>query len=694
MIKIGDHFNGERSSNDQPVQSFSRYNIGTLVAIILTALAIYWIMQVVLERHSIQQRISFLTSTQFIKFQQLANAARALMHASADNAIPEIVLDRLTEDMNQKIAEMHEVGAQLDALRRQLGEDTTQSDLNIRLRNFLVRAERLGEIGNASRGRRYSFWGPIDFATAADSFIMRRFQEEIQKSFAKSEASIAMAKRISALLILSLVIGLIAVGVFILHPLLARLRAEHERKKLIESKLSILAHKDSLTDIPNRVSFNKMLNGLITEQSGITEGGEGSSFSLFLVDLDHFKAVNDNFGHPIGDRLLVEAARRLVETTGSSGTTARLGGDEFAILAPHIGNVQQAEELAARIRNCLAMPFVIDGHSFTMSGSIGGAIFPRHADCSMEIIRCADLALYAAKSKRNNLTIFNEEMMADRIVESRLRTALSRAVENNEFIVYYQPKIDIRDGSHAGFEALIRWQHPELGILAPGSFLHLLDTASAMISLTECVVDQVAADIRRWHGAGLFPGRVAINMPEALLISVAGYDMLAAAIERHALNWSDFAIEITEDVFVNKYMEQILTSVARMREHGVSIDLDDFGTGFASLTNLRTFPFDDIKIDRSFVSDIGSNKKSEEIIKAMINLVTSLERNCIAEGVETEAQLHFLMQAGCGVAQGYLFGKPVPYQVATAGLIYGKSRAHWRGSVPAQLAEPSCSSNQ
>jgi len=692
-MKIGDHLNGERGSLDQPIRSFSRYYIGTLVAIIFTALVIYGTMEVVLAHHSIQQRISFLTSTQFIKFQQLANAARALMHASADNAIPETVLDRLTEDMNQKIADMNDVGAQLDALHRQLDEGTEPGDLNMRVQQFLERAKRLGEIDNASRGRRYSFWGPIDFAAAADGFIMRRFQEEIQKSFAKSEASIAMAQRISALLILSLVIGLLAVGAFILLPLLGKLSTEHERKKLIEAKLSILAHNDGLTDIPNRVSFNKMLNRLITAPGSHTEGGEESSFSLFLVDLDHFKAVNDNFGHQIGDALLVEVARRLVETIGSSGRTARLGGDEFAILAPDIADDQQAEALAARIHASLAVPFVIDGHSLSMSGSIGGAIFPRHARSAMEIIRCADMALYSAKARRNNQTIFNEEMMADKLVESRLRAALSRAAEDNEFIVYYQPKIDIRDGSHVGFEALVRWQHPELGILAPGSFLHLLDTASAIISLTECVVYQVAADIRRWRNAGLLPGRLAINMPEALLISVAGYDMLAAAIERHALSWSDFAIEITEDVFMNKYMEEILTTVARMREHGASIDLDDFGTGFASLTNLRTFPFDDIKIDRSFVSDIGRNKKSEEIIKAMINLVTSLERNCVAEGVETEAQLHFLMQAGCGVAQGYLFGKPVPYQVATAGLIYGKSRAHWRGSVPAQLAESSWTSN-
>jgi EAL domain-containing protein (putative c-di-GMP-specific phosphodiesterase class I) len=274
---------------------------------------------------------------------------------------------------------------------------------------------------------------------------------------------------------------------------------------------------------------------------------------------------------------------------------------------------------------------------------------------------------------RNNQVIFNEAMMADRLAESQLRTALFNAVENDEFLVYYQPKIDVRSGRHVAFEALVRWRHPDLGILSPGRFLHLFNTAASISSMTECVINKVAYDIRVWRDAGLSPGSVAINMPEAILISEVGYDMFANAIKRYAIEWSDFSIEITEDVYMNKYTEQIFATVIKLREQGVSIALDDFGTGFASLTNLRNFPFDDVKIDRSFISDIGIDNKSEQIIKAMIDLVENLGKNCVAEGVETEEQLMFLQQAGCGMVQGYFFAQPQPFEMATSRLVASSS---------------------
>ena len=196
-------------------------------------------------------------------------------------------------------------------------------------------------------------------------------------------------------------------------------------------------------------------------------------------------------------------------------------------------------------------------------------------------------------------------------------------------------------------------------------FLHLLDTAPLMTGMTEIVVNRVAHDIRVWRDAGLEFGSVAVNLPEPTLISDAGYTMLSSAVQRHAIEWRDLAIEITEDVFMNKYAQQILATVLKLRERGVSIALDDFGTGFASLTNLRNFHFDDIKIDRSFVSEIGKEVKSEQIIKAMINLAANLGKRCIAEGVETEEQVLFLQQAGCSIAQGYFFAQPQPFEIAT-----------------------------
>jgi len=667
-----DFSNIDRVSLDRHIRSVSRYYMGTLAVVMMIALSIYAIMQVVLDRHSSQQSISFLVSSQFIKFQQLTNTARALMRASADTAVPVNVLDRLIDDMNQKIADIRGISAQLRLLHQRLGKDAAPNELDLRLQSFLDRAEMLGKIDNISRRRRYSYWGPIDFAAATDSFIMRGFQEEIQQSFTKSEASITTAKQISALLILSLVIALFAVGIFILNPLLKKLRLEHEKKKIFEQQLSILAHRDGLTNLPNRMSFIQMLDQLVASR---TTGGEDSRncpFALLLIDLDYFKAVNDTFGHPTGNGLLIEVAKRIASVVEPGSMAARLSGDEFAVLAPNISSDAEAEELAERIRESLFQPYLIDGHRLNISGSFGGALFPDHGTHAADLIRCADLALYAAKTKRNNLTIFNEAMMAERLAESRLRAALFNAGENDEFLVYYQPKVDIRHGQHVGFEALVRWHHPELGILPPGRFLHLLDTASSITAMTEVLVNKVAHDIRIWRDAGLCYGSVAINMSEAALISEAGYDMLANAVQRYSLDWSDLAIEITEDVFMNKYREQILATVVKLRDRGVSIALDDFGTGFASLTNLRNFEFDEVKIDRSFVSDIGIDPKSEQIIKAMISLVGNLGKNCVAEGVETQEQILFLRQAGCAILQGYFFAQPQPFEIVTRRLEPGR----------------------
>ena len=661
----------DRVPLDQHIRSVSRYYMGTLVAVMMIALSIYAIMQVVLDRHSAQQSISFLVSSQFIKFQQLTNTARALMRASTDSAVPVNVQDRLVDDMNQKISEVRDISAQLRTLHQRLGEDAAPSEHDLRLQSFLDRAEMLGKIDNDSRRRRYSFWGPIDFAAASDSFIMRGFQEKIRESFTKSEESIITAKRISALLIFSLVIALLVVGVLVLNPLLKKLRVEYEKKKIFEQRLSVLAHRDGLTDLPNRMSFIKMLDQLVASRTG---GGDVSGidpFVILLIDLDYFKEINDTFGHPTGNGLLIEGAKRIASVVDADAMAARLSGDEFAVLAPNLSSEAQAEELAERIRKSLFQPYLIDGHTLNISGSIGGAIFPDHGANVADIIRCADLALYAAKTKRNHLTIFTEAMMATRLAESKLRAALFNAIENDEFVVYYQPKIDLRNGQHVAFEALVRWRHPELGILAPGRFLHLLDTASSITAMTEVVINKVAHDIRIWRDAGLSYGSVAINMPEAVLVSEAAYDLLANAVERYSLDWSDLAIEITEDVFMNKYREQILSTVVKLSERGVSIALDDFGTGFASLTNLRNFQFDDVKIDRSFVSDIGVDSKSEQIIKAMVNLVGSLGKNCVAEGVETQEQILFLQQAGCVTVQGYFFAKPQPFEVATRQLESG-----------------------
>ncbi|MCU6499840.1 EAL domain-containing protein [Rugamonas sp. A1-17] len=667
-MSLDDATKADHFSLDRHIRSISHYYVGTLVAVILIVLVIYASMQAVLERHSVQQNISFLTSNQFIEFHQLKSTARALTRGATDDVVPGNVLERMVDDLHQQIVKIRDTSAQLHSLRLRLDKNAAPSDLDLRLRAFIDRTEKLGKFVSADRAKYSSFWGGIEFATASDGAIMRGFQLEIAQSFTKSQASIVAAKRISALLILSLLVALCVVGAAVIFPLLKKLRVEYEKKQVFERELSILVNKDSLTGLSNRRSFNQALGGLVAP--ALAAGGDAgnAAFALLLIDLDDFKAVNDTFGHQTGDGLLIEVARRIAATVTAGAIPARLGGDEFAILVPGLAHHAQAGELAMRIRESLVPPFAFDGHTHRISASIGGAVFPDHGTSAHDLIRCADLALYAAKTERNSLVIFNTAMMADRLAESHLRAGLFKAVEEDEFLVYYQPKIDIGTGRHLAFEALVRWRHPQLGILPPGRFLHLLDTPSLMTSMTEMVVNKVARDIRAWRDAGMAFGSVAVNMPETTLICETGYRMLANAVQRHALDWSDFAIEITEDVFMNKYTEQILATVLKLRERGVSIALDDFGTGFASLTNLRNFHFDDIKIDRSFVSEIGADVKSEQIIKAMINLAANLGKSCIAEGVETEEHVLFLRQAGCVIGQGYFFAQPQPFETATRGL--------------------------
>lgn len=660
-MSLGDSHKVDYIPLDQHIKSISRYYMGTLVAVIVIVLIIYASMQTVIERHSVQQNISFLTSNQFIEFQQLKATARALMRGATADVVPDNVLNRMIDDLNQQIAKIRDTSAQLQRLRRQLDPDARPSDLDQRLGSFVDRAEKLGKLSNDSRSKHYSFWGPIDFAAASDGAIMRGFQQEVAQSFSKSQASIIAAKQISALLILSLLVAVCLIGALVILPLLKKLRTENKKKEAFERELSTLVNKDSLTGLCNRRSFNHTLDRLV-------QAGAGAPFVLLLIDLDDFKAVNDTFGHQTGDGLLIEVAQRITASVGNGAIAARLGGDEFAVLAPGVADNAATVALVAGIRARLVVPFTFDGHIHRIGASIGAALYPDHGGDAKTLIRCADLALYAAKAECNSQVIFNAALMAERLAESQLRAALYQAVEEDEFLVYYQPKVDIRTGQHLAFEALVRWRHPQFGVLPPGRFLHLLDTASLMTSMTESVVNKVARDIRAWRDAGLACGSVAINMPETTLISDAGYSMLTSAVQRHGLDWGDIAIEITEDVFVNKYAEQILTTVLKLRERGVSIALDDFGTGFASLTNLRNFHFDDIKIDRSFVSEIGKDVKSEQIIKAMINLAADLGKSCVAEGVETEEQLLFLRKAGCAIGQGYLFAQPQPFEVATPGL--------------------------
>jgi diguanylate cyclase (GGDEF)-like protein len=660
------------SSVEKYIRSIGRHS--AIAVVVMTSLigATFYTVEIALDRHSLQQDISFLMGRQFIRFQQLANQTRAVMRASTDPDMPDYIVEPMVKDVKAAIADIRDMSLKLGELHREIEEnfleklnprdaasEQTRIELVGRLEDFLHRAERVVSTKSEERRQRYSFWGPIDFAVSSDGMLIRQFSELIETAHRRSDRSIDHARLISAVLLsLSATLFILAAAILFM-PLMKKLRNEHRRTLDFEVKLTHLAHTDALTGLCNRSSFNDA-------SSALFEAFErnGSGFSILLVDLDRFKGINDSFGHPAGDAVLRHVARALQGTFRSGDVIARLGGDEFAVLLPGITEVATLETIAQRAVAAIASECRFEDRLLPVSASIGGAVVPSHASDEPSLVRVADLALYAAKAGRNTAVIFDEASLAQRLEQNQLAAALAFAADRDEFVVHYQQKVSLQTGEHLGFEALVRWQHPELGLLPPGRFLPLMEGSHLMRSMTRAIVNKVARDLGAWKAAGLLPGSVAINLPEVLLVGQDGYDLLAAAVRAHQLEWSDFAVEVTEDVFLNRGANQIFETITRFRKHGVSVSLDDFGTGFASLVHLRDFPFDELKIDRSFVAAIGNDIKSEQIVRAMIDLARNLGKRCIAEGIENEAQRDFLMKAGCEIGQGYFFARPEPGSVA------------------------------
>lgn len=664
------------SSVAKYIRSIGRHYVLAVVVMTVLIGSTFLTVKVALDRHSLQQNISYVIGRQFIRFQQLATQTRAIMRASADPNMPEYVIRPMVEDVQRAIDDIHSMSVELKGLNTQVeanplerlnGQDGASEklrrELDGRLEDFLQRAERVVSAKLQDRRERYSFWGPIDFAVSSDSTLMRQFSALIESAHDRSDVSIDHTRLISAVLLSLTAATLILATLILFIPLLVKLRTEHRRTLDFEIKLTHLAHTDTLTGLGNRSSFNEALNGLF----GSLER-TGAGFSMLLVDLDHFKATNDSFGHPAGDAVLSHVARALQKTFRSGDIVARLGGDEFAALLPGISDAATLEGIAGRAVAAIATECQFEGRSLPVSASLGGAVVPGHAIDEATLMRVADLALYAAKAKRNTAVIFDENSFAQRLEQNRLASALAFAADRDEFVVYYQQKVNLQTGRHLGFEALVRWRHPQLGILPPGRFLPLME-GHLIQGMTRCIVNTVARDLRAWQAAGLDVGSVAINLPEALLVGNDGYDLIAAAVEATRLDWLDFSIEITEDVFLNRGANQIAETISRFRKHGVSVSLDDFGTGFASLVHLRDFPFDELKIDRSFVAEIGKDVRSEQIVRAIIDLARNLGKRCVAEGIEEEVQRDFLLHAGCDIGQGYLFGKPEPALVAVERLV-------------------------
>ncbi|MDA9503607.1 diguanylate cyclase [Bradyrhizobium sp. CCBAU 11386] len=417
-----------------------------------------------------------------------------------------------------------------------------------------------------------------------------------------------------------------------------------------QAKISHMARHDALTGLPNRVLFHEQL------EQGLRRAGSGDQLAVLCLDLDHFKDINDSLGHPIGDALLKEVGRRLKATVGESDTVARLGGDEFAVVQIGRSEEAAARSLAGRLVEVISAPYEIDDHQIVIGVSIGISLSPQDGSDPDELLKNADLALYRAKADGRGTYRFFETGMdaraqARRLLEMDLRAALQR----DEFQLYYQPIRDVASGRVVAFEALLRWNHPQRGLIAPINFIPLAEETGLIVQLGEFVLRSACTDAATWPD----DIDVAVNLSPVQFKNPNLIASVTAALTASGLAARRLELEITESVLLQN-SEATLTTLHELRAMGVRISLDDFGTGYSSLSYLRSFPFDKIKIDRSFVSELATREDSMAIIRAVTGLGRSLGIVTTAEGVENDAQLELLRREGCTQAQGYLFSKPRP----------------------------------
>ncbi len=416
-----------------------------------------------------------------------------------------------------------------------------------------------------------------------------------------------------------------------------------------EAKMVHMAHHDALTGLPNRLLFREKL------EAALALARRGHLLALHCLDLDQFKAVNDTLGHPIGDALLKAVAGRLLDWTRETDTVARLGGDEFAIVQAGISRPTEATGFASRLIELLSKPYEVDGHQIVIGASIGIAFAPHDGLDPDQLLRCTDLALYRAKTDgRGIYRLFHAEMDAQMQARRLLELDLRRAVQCGELEVFYQPLIDVHDRIVAGFEALLRWRHPERGIVAPEEFIPLAEEIGIIVPIGEWVLRQACTDAASWPGTL----KVAVNFSPVQFRSRNLLNAVASALSISGLTPGRLELEITETVMLQE-TDATLATLHELRKLGVRIAMDDFGTGYSSLSYLRRFPFDRIKIDQSFVRDLGKRNDCRAIIRAVTSLSSELGIQTTAEGVETQEQLDTLAGIGCTEVQGYLFSAAV-----------------------------------
>ncbi|GAP33769.1 EAL domain-containing protein [Piscinibacter sakaiensis] len=442
-------------------------------------------------------------------------------------------------------------------------------------------------------------------------------------------------------------------------------------RRLAEDKIRHLANFDALTGLPNR-------RQLIWRAERALEHAKrlGHQVGLLLIDLDRFKVINDTLGHGAGDDLLMEVARRLrscvrhsdqvlessLESMGSRShrtleAVGRLGGDEFVALLPEVGDERDAERVAMRVLDLMREPIFVGGQECFVTASVGIALYPRDGTTVADLIRNSDMAMYSVKSAgRNNLSLYRPALAGKGREKLELESALHKAIERNELVLHYQPKVDVRSARMVGAEALMRWQRGGV-LVPPGDFIPLAEETGLIMPLSEWAIREAARQVRVWQDSFGFADSIAVNLPNRLFERTDLVEHIHQAVSHYGVPHHAIELEITETGLMRD-LQNVIPSLHRLNEIGVEISIDDFGTGYSSLAYLTTLPISELKIDRSFVRDLGMTPQSSAVVTAIIALARSLGLRVVAEGVENLRQMEVLHRLGCTVMQGFLFSRP------------------------------------
>ncbi|HLU23906.1 MAG TPA: EAL domain-containing protein [Bacillaceae bacterium] len=431
------------------------------------------------------------------------------------------------------------------------------------------------------------------------------------------------------------------------------IRYDITRRKQMEDRIYYLAYHDALTDIANRPYFMNRLRDEIIQAMDTS-----SLIVLMYIDIDCFKDINDTWGHDIGDRILIETAKRINSVIKPTDVVARLSGDEFVVMVNNVENQNEIRNLAEMMINSIQKPIVLFDHSISISCSIGISIFPNNGSNADKLLTRADTALYHVKSNgKNGFAFFQKDMEKRSLERILLENELRKAIDSNQFDLHYQPKMDLHQLKIVGMEALIRWKHPELGLVSPGDFIPLAEETKLIIKIGEWVLRSACEKVKEWQDKGFEPILLSVNISVYQLEDANFIQMVKSILKETGLDPCWLELEVTESVFVD--IENAMHILQELKQIGIKVSLDDFGTGYSSFSYLKDLPIHTLKVDAAFIKDIHTNPNSRAIVNAIITVANTLGMNVIAEGIELKEQHEILSEDGCNQGQGYYFSKPL-----------------------------------